>query len=348
MVFRISFLPFLLYFIYEDHAKSTVKLVKVRAEADKANTRDFLVEVRVSSKATMWELPMLFDTGSNKFWVDLDPISSQKRIPRRGYILSPGAITFPDNSYITYVGGVSLRTTRRVKETVALKGLSRKLTVDLFLNEMPANNFDHTFGMVGVIGVSPRAQFTMALGTFYFVPGKSRMWMVVGKFQDAKKCHRPLTIAPLNMMGLQQDTWTITASVSVGNGHAAFDNQNVMLDTGSPVLELPQSLWEVFIGLISLGGGIVQPYHQTAYRIDHCDMSKLPSVTIRMPNFAHEILPKHYIEEFTNTGFANYCFIYARPIANGDRVVVGSQFLTHLISWWDAHKSQVGFCHITR
>lgn len=322
---------------------NTVQLVKVKAQADRLNHRDFLVNIRVSSRATAWPITVLFDTGSRKFWVDLDTVSSRKATPQRGYILSQGDVSFPDNDPLVYTGGVSLKTTRGVKETIFLQGLSRPLKVDLFINEQQAVGLEHSFGMGGVIGATPNSQFTQTLGPFYFIPGNKRMWMVVGDFKHENLCHRPLVMAALNMLGRQQGYWMISASIGVGRGQATLPNQNILFDTGGPLLELPQPLWDRFTALIAQSGGTLSMYQRAYYMINGCNLDRLPPITISIPGFAHEILPKHYVE--APPGPTQQCILFAQPKPMGDMINVGTQMLTHLITWWDPKKFRMGFCH---
>jgi hypothetical protein len=316
-----------------------VQLVKRSAHRDRYNIRDFLVIIRVSSKYTLWELVVLFDTGSPKFWVNHNNVSSRQRIPQRGYIYGPGDVYFPDNDHVTYEGGTSLVTTVGVKEKVYLRGLARGLRVTLYVNERPAQGFDHTFGMVGVIGASPRAPFIQALGTFYFVPGNKRMWLVVGKFRHQRVCRRPLAIIPLNASGMQQGTWTVTGTATVGG--QTSQPLDILLDTGSPQFELPQSLWNVFVSAISQAGLGMVPMGPSTFTIPGCDHSRLPSVTFSFPGFQHTILPRHYAEPIGGST----CQVYALGKPDGSRLVIGSHILTRVVSWWDPVQSQAGFCH---
>jgi hypothetical protein len=320
-----------------------VQLALRAAHKDKSNIRDFLVDVEVDTEDTPWPVRLLFDTGSGVTWGNHDEVSSRQRIPLHGYRFGRGDAVFPHRQSLVYGGGaVQVTITVGVKERIRLKGMKRRLKLDFFVNQHAAIGMEPSFGMVGVLGASPRAPFTQALGPFYFVPGQRTMLLMTGHFRHNRMCYKPLVRVPLSRTGRRMATWSLDGVVSVGG--VASRKLELLFDTGNAHIELPSSVWNQFVSLIHQAGSSVEQNVPTSYIINNCDMSRLPSVTISLPGFRHTILPHQYAEQYSR----RKCSFFGRPIGERDRVIIGTQLLTHVVSWWDPIRSEMGFCRPRR
>ena len=297
--------------------------------------RNFIVDVYTNAGTNSQAFPVIFDTGSDDSWIRSDSLAASVGGGPPGYTVTDTARRLRRRDGLAYATS-STTCGAWVAETMTFGTRAWPSPLCVASNTtLKAKLFS------GILGASPSSSLVAEFGVFWIIPQiYPRVGLVLNdRVRHEWVCRWPMQYAPT----IERNAWAVQSEIAIGDGEPVAIQARI--DTGSQRIYMTKDLWGGFQARLAELGMILERagQHQDYFLRECGRISELPSIHIQLGRFSFAVEPSMYIEP-TADGRRCRLQLYDSPDEHDHEVLIGAPFIQRVVTQWDAHLKQIGFC----